>query len=1126
MSTVTGKTESSHFGHYVDQQIEQTRRRVRWIDITHELLTMMIGICACFLVIAVIDHWILGLGFWARLLSLLLLAGGGLVWIVWRVIPLMIRPINPLFAAKAIEKTQPSLKNSVLNFLFLRSETNRVRPMVMEAVSKRAAADLSSVTPELAVDQSHVIRLGYVLAALVTVAGLYAIFSPKSPLQTAARIAMPWRDLARPARVEFVSIEPGNTRIYRGDGIQLTARLSGLGSQETVSAFFSTDDGQAVSQEVALQLSETGWTGRIPGQQEAFYSSGTYWLQAGDARSKEFRFEAVDEPSVHVERIELDYPQYTRLESETLVGQPDIRALEGTRVTIHALANQPIASAYMELDSPSQGDQPAQSRPLRMTHDGQSAQASFTLELEADRITPKFVAYRIRFSNENGDRNASPTVHRIEVVPDLAPLVEFLEPAKMDSSVAVNQPLKFRLRALDPDFAIKRLRLQGVANGITLLDEKLLDAEVTGQHVAEFSVVPERLGLRPGTTFTCWASVEDNRTARQGLANAANTARTENYRIKITPAVELDPNATPAEDQPNDQDDSSSANQNQNRQDDAADSASGDQTAGTEGAADGSAGQGGAEGAEGAQSNEGAEGQNQNTGQNSGDASSNQDDNSGDGSADASDSANFGNSDSGNSNQPNGQQQREPGDSQRSDNAGADGQTGPNDQPQDGGQPNGEPVASDGTEDGEAFDRILDHMKRNGQDPNSANNSDTTETADKSADASDSSDGGEGTENQDSNSSPSPDEGSSNSNSGSSEKTPGSEQSDRNPSDQNRTQDEVNEANDAADADQSPSGTGQDSQPRGSDNGANERANDGANERADGDAESSDRELDPDKHAAGTDEPVDAKNLDPSRQSEDANSQVATDEASDNAEATDKNPGNSSGRSNSDATSDRKPTDQDPDSPEDGSGGQPQDSSTKNDTEANADNQASENAEGSPSNRSSNKSPRSAANSDEPNAEPSETPPGGVTGDGAESAFQEGGIGPDSTAEDANLEYARRASNLALDYLKDANRRNDLKDELGWSDDEMKAFMDRWQQMQQASQQNDGNGRQARRELSDALRSLGLQPGDAKTRKTVARPDSGGSVRDGGRRTQPPSEYRDWYRAFMRSADDATRSKP
>ncbi len=149
---------------------------------------------------ALADHWLFshGLNFFGRLLLFgVWMAAAG--WFTWRAVaPSIMHRINPVFAAQAIEHGRPTLKNSLINFLLLRSHPENVAPVVYQAMEHRAATDLSRVPIEQAVDHRRFIHLCYVLAAAVVLFALYVVLSPKNPLVSAARVMFPWMSL--PAR--------------------------------------------------------------------------------------------------------------------------------------------------------------------------------------------------------------------------------------------------------------------------------------------------------------------------------------------------------------------------------------------------------------------------------------------------------------------------------------------------------------------------------------------------------------------------------------------------------------------------------------------------------------------------------------------------------------------------------------------------------------------------------------------------------------------------------------------------------------------------------------------------------------------------------------------------------------
>src|SRR5437867_1973341 len=92
------------YDRFIDMQLRKTRSQVRTVAI------------------ALVDHWIIpgGLGFLGRLLFLAVFLAGAGTYFVRQVAPLLLRRINPVYAAHTIENSKPSLKNSLINFLLFR----------------------------------------------------------------------------------------------------------------------------------------------------------------------------------------------------------------------------------------------------------------------------------------------------------------------------------------------------------------------------------------------------------------------------------------------------------------------------------------------------------------------------------------------------------------------------------------------------------------------------------------------------------------------------------------------------------------------------------------------------------------------------------------------------------------------------------------------------------------------------------------------------------------------------------------------------------------------------------------------------------------------------------------------
>src|SRR5207237_4277348 len=98
-------------------------------DLASSIAMWGIGVVALFLVAALVDHFF-GLGTPGRVLALAVLIGGSVYFLVINVVPLLVRTINPAYAARTIEEATPTLKNSLINFLLLLQDRSGIKAIV------------------------------------------------------------------------------------------------------------------------------------------------------------------------------------------------------------------------------------------------------------------------------------------------------------------------------------------------------------------------------------------------------------------------------------------------------------------------------------------------------------------------------------------------------------------------------------------------------------------------------------------------------------------------------------------------------------------------------------------------------------------------------------------------------------------------------------------------------------------------------------------------------------------------------------------------------------------------------------------------------------------------------------
>ncbi len=355
---------------FIDHRLHQTRRRVKGVDIADGLVTLLIGVLGYLFLAALADHWLVvgGLGFWGRLLSWLGLVAAAGTYFAYHLLPPLLHRINPVFAAATIEKSEPSLRNSLINFLLLRGRREEVAAPVYQALEYRAAADLSKVRLEVAVDRTRLVRLGCVLAALVVLSSLYLVLSPKSLLQSAERVLWPWSAVAAPTRVTIREVRPPeDTTTFHGESVNVSAEVAGLREGEQPVLVYSTADGQSVDQTIPMTIPDGDYRYqcRLPPGNLGLQQDCQYSLKAGDCQTRRYHVTVRIAPAIVVDKVSYHYPAYTGLADRTLEREGDLRAIEGTEVTIHATANTEIKPGTAEIDLGCTGR-----RTLQMTAQG------------------------------------------------------------------------------------------------------------------------------------------------------------------------------------------------------------------------------------------------------------------------------------------------------------------------------------------------------------------------------------------------------------------------------------------------------------------------------------------------------------------------------------------------------------------------------------------------------------------------------------------------------------------------------------------------------------------------------------------------------------------------------------
>ncbi len=518
------------FDEYVGFHLSRTQSSIK----TSEILTCVgwiatLGLSYLFL-FTVTDHWLVegGVSRHVRIGLLLSAVVLSLGWFVWKVAIPYFRRINALYAAREIEQAAPALKGGLVNLVDLQNHQKQVPEHVRVAIEKYAAVELSSVDVDEAVDRGPLMRVSYLLLAVMTLCCMYAMFSPKNILASVKRALLPLSETAAPTQTRITDVDPGSTTAVELDTVAVTAKVAGQ-VPDAVTLYYSTADRKYVDEPLPMQEQGDGglptYSALLAGENgRGLVEDISYYIVAGDDRTETYTITVEKPPSAQIVSLAYAFPPYMESENRRDTSG-HINAYEGTEVTITAETNIPVTTAWIEfVDGEPTGET------VRLTvKDGTQLTGSWTLELREDGSHAPH--YWIQCKTEDGRRDPNPTRYNMVIKPDLDPEVSLLFP-KGDVQMPANGIIPLQYAASDPDFKLRYLELIAEKDGTEIFKHHLLDEDQSRQRVeGTYDWKLEPLHLLPGDRLQFFLKATDNKRPN------GNETRTSRLNLDIIEPV-------------------------------------------------------------------------------------------------------------------------------------------------------------------------------------------------------------------------------------------------------------------------------------------------------------------------------------------------------------------------------------------------------------------------------------------------------------------------------------------------------------------------------------------------------------------------------------------------------------
>jgi len=302
---------------------------------------------------------------------------GGLVYLAYRhlFVPLRRTP-SDLQVARYIEERHPDLNDALVSAVEygdvrLRGPQKALLDQLLSRVSEFA----EQIDFKRVVDRKRNYRLQAAAAAAALVLTALIVQDPGWFGSSVLRLVS-WTGTG-PASPGGIRVEPGDTRVRRGDSQAVTAILGrGLSMDPRLFVRFTRDEDWSV-----LDLHAADEEGTFTSSIHGIDEDGRYYVAVTGNRSKEFYITVFDPP--FVERIDAryDFPAYTGLVPKLEEDRGDITAPVDTRIVLRITASKAISSAELRFSDGRSDDLAAAGKELEGTFVVRE-DLSYTIHLE------------------------------------------------------------------------------------------------------------------------------------------------------------------------------------------------------------------------------------------------------------------------------------------------------------------------------------------------------------------------------------------------------------------------------------------------------------------------------------------------------------------------------------------------------------------------------------------------------------------------------------------------------------------------------------------------------------------------------------------------------------------------
>ena len=345
--------------------------------------------------------------------------------------------------------------------------------------------------------------------------------------------------------IQITEIHPGNTQVERGTDVNVAAKVSGH-LDAPVTLYYRTGDDNAQTSDVNWQSipMERANDQQTPGTALSYHLTLEnvsrplqYYISVEETASSQYQVTISDEPIVTQFQYRLNYPAYTRLQSQTFpVNTGDIQTLFGTEIVFTGESNKPLKAAHLAFEESDDVELEITARHLTEEPQGELEKPH---TMRGSFIAQQTGNYRIQITDVEGFTNRDPINHTLTVFKDAAPDVNIVSPARdtvLDNAMLVD----LKVEATD-DYGIQALQLvyrveaEGAEEvNIPLKRWGLENVPVPRSVSVAYRWDVDRIGIFPGETLAYYVQALDN-----DDVSGPNIGKSPTYTLRFPSLSEL-----------------------------------------------------------------------------------------------------------------------------------------------------------------------------------------------------------------------------------------------------------------------------------------------------------------------------------------------------------------------------------------------------------------------------------------------------------------------------------------------------------------------------------------------------------------------------------------------------------